>query len=121
MLRSPKSAVLLMYCFLAACNTPAPEIHFKPLSIPAERIDCAVLIKRPPLTPEYKIDWVTVEAAPDKDMAIKLAKLEVKKFLYDLRVREGIVANYILNMEGILFGCSSDAEWMRDYTTKVQE
>lgn len=114
-----KIAVLSTFCFLAACKEERPV--FTPLPIPAERIDCSVLIKRPELTPEYKFDWATVEKAPTKEFAIQLAKLEVKKFIHILREREGTTANYILNIEGILFGCSSDAEWLRDYTKKTAE
>jgi hypothetical protein len=77
------------------------------------------LIKRPPLTEEYKIDWATVSLAPTKELVLKLAQLEVQKLMFSIRAREGQVANYILNIEGILYGCSSDAEWMRDYTKKV--
>jgi hypothetical protein len=115
-----KGVALSMCCFLAACNNK-PEIHFKPIAIPPERIDCAPLIKRPPLTAEYKIDWETVSKAPTVKVAVQLAMLEVQKLMFTIREREKVISNYILNIEGILFGCSSDAEWMRDYTAKTAE
>jgi hypothetical protein len=117
-----KVAVLSTFCSLAltACNE-RPEIHFKPLAIPADKIDCAALIKRPPLTEEYQMRWDMVQKAPDKEVAILIAQTEFKKFLYSIREREGQVTNYIMNIEGILYGCSSDAEWMRDYTKKAIE
>lgn len=121
MKQSLRIVALLMFCSLAACGNERPEIHFKPIAIPAERMDCAVLIKRPPVGEEYKIDWASVEAAPDKDFAIRLAKLEVQKLRYSLHQRDGVVANYILNIEGILFGCSNDAEWLREYSAKSAE
>ena len=114
-----KGVALLMPCFLlSACNE---EIHFKPIPIPPEKIDCVPLIKRPSLNDEYVIDWATVEKAPTKEMALQLAKLEVKKLLYSVHNRELTVVNYIVNIEGILYGCSSDAEWLRDYTKKTDK
>lgn len=111
-----KVVALSTLCSLAACVKEKPVMY--PIPIPGERIDCAVLIKRPDLTPEYKLDWATVEKAPTKEFAIQLAKLEVQKFMRVLRERELETVNYIVNIEGILFGCSSDAEWLREYTKK---
>jgi hypothetical protein len=114
---SLRTVALLMPCFLLqACND---QIHYKPLPIPQDKIDCAVLIKRPPITDEYVIDWATVKKAPTKEFAIQLAQLEVQKLLSNIHSRELTVVNYIVNIEGILYGCSSDAEWMRDYTKKM--
>lgn len=121
MKQSLRAVALLMFCSLAACKDERPEIHFKPLAIPEERMDCATLIKRPPMPKEYEIDWATVLAAPDKDFAVKLAKLEVQKMKYSQYDRDGVVANYILNVEGILFQCSNDAEWLREYSKKSAE
>lgn len=121
MKQSLRAVALLMFCSLAACKDERPEIHFKPITIPAERMDCATLIKRPPVPKEYEIDWATIEKAPDKDYATRLAKLELQKFKYSLLQRDGIVANYIVNIEGILMECSNDAEWLREYSAKTAE
>lgn len=87
----------------------------KSIPIPAERMDCVKASKRPTLPPEYQIDWSRVAAAPDVAAAVQLAKDEVAKFVGTIRTREGRVAGYILDVEGELFACSNDAEWLRDW------
>jgi hypothetical protein len=121
MKQSLKIVALLMSCSLAACGNERPEIHFKPIAIPTERMDCATLITRPAVPPAHEIDWETISKAPDKEFAIRLAKLEVDKLKYSQVQRDAVVANYIVNIEGITFGCANDAQWLREYSKEQAE
>ena len=111
-----KAAALLMCCSLAACGS---QKHVEFLPIPQERIDCVHVAKRPALPPEDVIDWQQVEAAPNVTTAVAVAKGEVAKMMATVRDREGRVAGYILDVEGEVFACSNDAQWIRDYQAEM--
>lgn len=75
---------------------------------------------RPKVPAEYQIDWATVAAAPTVSVAVDRAKAEVAKLVASVRTREGVVAGYILQIEGQLFACSNNAAWLRDFYSKLE-
>lgn len=108
-----KVAALSTFCLgISACG--GTRERFKPIPIPAERMDCVAATKadRPKLPPTYVIDWSKVPT-------VAVAQLEVGKLLSSVLNREGIVTGYILELEGKVFMCSSDAQWLRDYTAQA--
>lgn len=78
------------------------------LPTPVERLICERGGTRPALPSEHAIDWGTVTSVP-------AAKLEHEKFVSVLRTREGLVAGYLLKIEGALFTCWNNMEWRREY------
>lgn len=111
-----KGVALSMTCLAISACQPKIEYRFKPLPLPAERIDCVAIdpANRPKLTPIYSIDWGTI-------LNVEAAKAEVSKLLGSVYEREGIVGKYILDVEGTQFLCASDAEWLRDYVKNVEK
>lgn len=104
-------AILSTCCSLAltACE---PKRVAEAIPIPAERIDCVYVENRPALPPEYVIDWSKVTTVPQ-------AKREHDAFVRSVRTRAGKVAGYVVELEGKLFLCASDAEWIRDYQSRL--
>ena len=98
--------VLSMFC-LAACNTTRVAVPLKP---DADRMDCVAVdrAERPVIPPEHVIDWAKVQTVPQ-------ARSEHDAFVRTVRTREGIVAGYVVTIEGRLFMCATDAAWLRDF------
>ena len=57
---------------------------------------------------EYAIDW-------SKVVTVEQAKAEHQAYVAALRSREGVVAGYVVALEGRLFVCSDNLQWWRDY------
>ena len=93
------AAALLTLCSLNACTTTKIAIS-KP---PADRLVCDALTARPSLPPEYVIDWT------------KAAQDEHGKYVASVRAREGIVAGYIVAVEGNWFSCSDDVRFNKAF------
>lgn len=96
---------------LSACGEPKRIAEAIP--IPPERMDCVAAGTRPTIAPEYVIDWTKVNS-------VLQARTEHDKYVGSVRTREGQVAGYILNIEGKLFGCSNDAQWLREWQAGIQ-
>lgn len=110
-----KVAVLSTFCLaISACG--GEKVRFKPIPIPAERIDCVAVTKadRPKLAPTYIIDWSMVLTVP-------AARAEVDKLIQSTLNREGSVTGYVIELEGKLFACSSDDQWLKDYIAQVEK
>lgn len=95
---------------VAGCETKRVVEH---LPTPPSRLVCEPAGTRPAVPPEYAIDWSQVRS-------IAQAKAEHEKFIAVLRTREGIVAGYILNLEGKLAICRINMQWRRDYEAGIQ-
>lgn len=98
---------------MAACSDDPVVRH---LPIPPERIDCVAYsaADRPTLPAEYRVDWQRVES-------VDQAQAEHQKFVDSVRAREGLIAVYIVEVEGELWACASDDEWLRDWQAAVEE
>lgn len=70
---------------------------------------------RPKIAPEYQIDWGKVAAAPDVAHAVEAAKGEVGKLIATIRTREGVVAGYVLDLEGKHFVCVNNIQTQLDF------
>lgn len=111
-----KVVALSTFCLVLSGCDPAGRERFKAIPIPAERMDCqaATKVDRPSLAPTYVIDWSKVLTAP-------AAKVEVDRLISSVLNREGIVTGYVIQLEGKLFACSNDAQWLREYTAQVEK
>jgi hypothetical protein len=67
---------------------------------------------RPSAPPEYQIDWSKVATVPQ-------ARAEHDKYVATVRTREGVVAGYVLNIEGRLFTCWTNMEWRRQFEANL--
>lgn len=101
----PAAALLLTAC----ADTKRVAQH---LPTPSERLVCERAGTRPTIPPEHAIDWSQVRTVP-------AARLEHEKFVQAVRTREGIVAGYVLKLEGISFVCWNNMEWRRQYEAGV--
>jgi hypothetical protein len=117
-----RTAVLLWTCFsglaLSACE---PKRVVTNLAPPSERLQCVGLSARPKIPAEYTIDWAKVSNARSVAEAVTLAKGEVATYRASVRNREGVIAGYILEIEGRLFACSNNAAWLREWYAKTAE
>lgn len=91
---------------ISACE---PKRIVTALPIPPERMDCVYVAKRPTIPPEHRIDW-------SKVTTVAQAKGEHDAFVRSIRTREGIVAGYLVSLEGRLFQCANDAAWVRAWS-----
>lgn len=105
-----KLTVLLLstLCLTSACATKRAAVSLRPDIEHPDRFVCELAGSRPKVPPEYVIDW-------SKVTTVDQAHAEHDKFVGVLRTREGIVAGYILRVEGNLFVCSNNMQWQRDY------
>ena len=104
-------AAVLLTCSLAvsACE---PKRISEALKTPPERLVCEPAGTRPAVPPEYVIDWQRIQS-------VAQARAEHEKFVAVLRTREGIVAGYIVGLEGKLFTCWTNMEWRRQYEAGI--
>lgn len=115
MKRSAMAIVLLMSSLvLAACETKRTAVALRPDHTNPERFQCAAAGARPAIPPEYVIDWSRVTT-------VEQAKAEHMAFVRSIRTREGVVAGYVVEIEGRLFICSNNAAWLRDYYSHIPE
>ena len=113
MLRRTILALSTLCLAVSACGDTKRVAEFIPT--PPTRLVCDAAGTRPTIPPEYKIDWTTVAAAPTVAVAVERAKSEVGKLIGTVRTREGVVAGYVLDIEGKLFICSNNAQWRREF------
>ncbi len=101
-----RTAVLcLTSCFiLSACATQHVVTALKP---PPERLICH-LATRPTFPPEIPVDWGQV-------LDVRDARAQQEGYVSRQRVREQVVARYILDLESKLFQCSSNMIWISDF------
>lgn len=104
-----KHALILAALALAGCKTiRAAEF----LPTPPARLVCDAAGPRPTIPPEYSIDWTQVKT-------VTQAIAEHQKYVASIRSREGVITAYILQTEGRLFVCSSNAQWRRDFEAEL--
>jgi hypothetical protein len=82
------------------------------IATPADRLVCEAAGTRPTIPAEYAIDWSKVTTVPQ-------ARAEHEKYVAVIHNREGIVAAYVLSIEGKLFTCSNNMQWRRDYEAGI--
>lgn len=90
---------------VAACQPKHIATNIAP---PSERLQCVPAGDRPTIPSEYVIDW-------SKVTTVEQAHSEHDAYVRSVRTREGIIAGYIVQIEGKLFACSNNAAWLRDF------
>lgn len=101
----------LMLCLgtslsLVGCASSQHVADF--LATPPDRLVCDQVGPRPKIPPEYVIDWSKVTSVAE-------AQTEHQKYVASVRTREGIVAAYILQVEGVNFVCFNNMQWRKNY------
>lgn len=94
---------------LSACHTIRTADF---LATPSDRLVCEVAGPRPTIPAEYVIDW-------SKVATVDQAHAEHDKYVAVIRSREGVVAAYVLQIEGQLFVCGNNMAWRRDYEAEL--
>ena len=108
MLQTRMALALSMSCLAVTLASCEPKRIVTNLAPPQERLQCVAAPKRPFLPPEYKIDWSRV-------LTVSQAHAEHDKYVAVIRTRENVVAGYIIDVEGKLFACSSNMQWLREW------
>lgn len=111
MRRQLMAAVLLMSCSVGACTEKRIA---KAIKTPAARLVCEPAGDRPSIPAEYVIDWTRVTTVPQ-------ARSEHDAYVRSVRTREGLVAGYIVSIEGKLFVCADNAQWRKDFEAGLPE
>ena len=90
---------------LSGCDKQRVVTNLAP---PNDKLVCAAAGPRPNIPAEYVIDWGRVAT-------VAQARVEHDKYVAVIRTREGRISGYILSLEGKLFVCGSNMQWLRDY------
>lgn len=90
---------------ISACEEKRIAEH---LPTPPERLICERAGTRPTIPPEYQIDWSQIRT-------VDAAKVEHGKYVASIRTREGIVAGYVLKLEGELWRCWNNMTWRKEF------
>ena len=108
------TALLLSTCFLAgSCGDTVRSVSaLRPDQTNPERFICEPAGTRPQVPAEYVIDWSRVTTVPQ-------AHAEHDAFVRLLRSREGVVAGYIVQLEGRHFVCFNNMAWQRDFYSRL--
>lgn len=103
-------ALALSTCCLAVsgCETTRTTEALRPDLTNPDRFICEKTPGRPKVPAEYVIDWSKVTTVPQ-------ARAEHDAFVRQLRTREGIVAGYVITLEGVNFLCFNNMQWQRDF------
>lgn len=113
-----RMVLVLSTCCLAVsgCSTTKREaVTLRPDIDHPQWFICEAAGTRPVIPPEYKIDWVKVGQAATVPQAVEAAKAEVGKLIGTIRTREGVVAGYVLDLEGKHFVCTNNNRTLLDF------
>lgn len=109
---SREGVALSCYLLVAAC-AGEPQRVVTHLPTPPERLVCeGVPNARPSLPAQYRIDWSSVTT-------LAQARAEHERYVRVEVERNGIVAGYLLNIEGRLFLCFNNMQWRREYEAGI--
>lgn len=111
-----RGMILLMSCSaLPACETIREAAPLRPdLDNPARLACVAAPAERPDRGEPYAIDW-------DKVLTVAEARIQHGLYVQREAQRNAVVASYVLEIEGRLFTCSSNAQWWRDYWSALPD
>jgi hypothetical protein len=80
-----------------------------------ERFVCELAGTRPPISPDYLMNWEFVGQAKTVQEAVTRAQAEHQKHVTQKNVRERTVATYVLLVEDRLFLCFNNMTWQREF------
>lgn len=86
-----------------------------------DRFKCELAGTRPPISPDYLMNWQFVGTAATVSEAVERAKAEHQKYVTQGRAREATVARYVLLVEDHLFLCFNNVTWLREYYQGLPE
>lgn len=98
--------VISLALALGACGETKRVAEFIPT--PPERLVCEQAGSRPAIPSETVIDWSYVTS-------VAQAKIEHEGYVRSVRTREGVVAGYVLKVEGVNFVCWNNMQWRREF------
>lgn len=119
MRQSRMVAALLMSCLAVSCATAPVLAPIRPDQTNPERFLCAAAGARPTIPPEAVVNLDAALAAPTVAQAIEIARAQVAAYVASVRQREGVVAHYVLQIEGQLFDCSNNMTWQREFYSRL--
>lgn len=85
-----------------------------PITPPPERLACAGAGERPAVTAEQQPDWLSIER-------IDQARESHARYVASVRSRELVLVQYIVGIEAKLFSCATNAEWLRDFYSRLSK
>lgn len=118
------AAALLTCCSGVSACTSTPEVvaeALRPDRTNPERFVCEPAGTRPSVPAEYSIDWRRIETSRNVAAAVAAMREEQGRFIATLRTREGLVAGYIIELEGRHFTCFNNMAWQRDFYSGLTE
>lgn len=120
MKRNATGALPSMFFLAAALSACTPETvrsveALRPDQTNPERFVCEPAGTRPTIPPEYRVDWTRALAAPTVPAAVEEARQQHMLYVGSIRTREGVVAGYIVQLEGRHFICFNNMEWQRQF------
>lgn len=108
-----QALALSMLCLaVSACGGEKRVVESIPT--PAERLICEQAGTRPTITPERAIDWSQIRT-------VDAAKIAHEQFVQELRTGQGIIAGYVLKLEGINFICWNNMQWRREFEAGLSQ
>lgn len=117
-MRLSKAAIACWMSFSAiSCAPTVVAEAIRPDLTNPERFDCATLGTRPAIPGEDPVDLDRIAAAGAQ--AVAVAREEVAAYVASVRAREGVVARYVVAVEGRLFECANDAQWTREFFSRL--
>lgn len=103
------AALALLMCFSAtALSACEPKRIVQNIPPNPALLVCAPAGARPAIPAETVIDW-------SKVTTVAQAKVEHEGYVKSVRNREGVIAGYILDIEGKLNVCATNMQGVRDY------
>lgn len=113
MKRIALALALWTFCSAGSCGERVRSVSaLRPDQTNPDRFICDAAGTRPQVPAEYVIDWSRVTSVPQ-------ARAEHEAFVRVLRTREGIVAGYIVQLEGRHFVCFNNMAWQRDFYSRL--
>jgi hypothetical protein len=124
MKRNATAAVLLTSCLAISACGPDREVvaeALRPDRTNPERFVCEPAGTRPGIPEEYAVNWTDAIQARTVRESVDAARLEHRRYVSSIRTREGVVAGYIVALEGKHFVCFNNMAWQRDYYSRLPD
>jgi hypothetical protein len=91
---------------LSACGTDKYTAQFIPT--PPNRLICDATNTRPAAPGAKPINWAQITT-------VAQAKVAHEDYVKQINVRDGIIAGYVIEIEGRLFNCFNNMQWRREF------
>jgi hypothetical protein len=95
---------------LSACGETKYTAEFIPT--PPARLICDQTNTRPAAPAATPIDWTRVTT-------VAQAKVAHGDYVRQINARDGVIAGYVLDIEGRLFRCFNNMQWRREFEAEL--